>query len=173
MSCSCSSCTRNDHNSSYLSRIYDGQNYVNVVDRVIRTLTELKRDHQIDSVAFQGSSGAAVAFTAAWATDLRLLHVRKRDGNHAGVNVEGFRTPRCYVIIDDFIGSGDTMARIITEIHAHAPLAKLCAVVCWNADDVSLMSDKFFRAIDYHSLRRLVDVTTIQFFAQRLPHEPR
>lgn len=133
MSCNCADCVATDHNSSYMSRIYDGKNYSNVLDRVVTALEELKAKHQVDTIAFSGTSGSAVSYTAGWATDLRLINVRRNDGNHHGLPVEGYKWAKRYVIVDDFVSTGATIVRIIREVKHYVPLARLAGIICWNA----------------------------------------
>ncbi len=144
--CDCSTCTAKreaqkslTHNSTYMPGIYDGESYGLILNRVVQALDEIKAARRIDTIAFSGSSGAAMAYSAAWATDLRLLHVRKPDHEaHFFGSVEGFTRPQNYVIVDDFMSSGRTLELIISEVMSFADKMRIAqpilrAVICYHA----------------------------------------
>lgn len=112
-------------NTSYLHCIYSPVIYQEVVTKVAAYLELRRKD--FDSLAFSGSSGAAIAYPVGALLGCHLSHARKNDGNHHGRegSVEGWTrdhdSPAIrYVIVDDFISSGATMERIILAM-GHAP----------------------------------------------------
>lgn len=71
---------------------------------------------KFDSIAFRGMSGSLVAPAVAAKLRKHLIMVRKNDQNHSGATVEGYGLSKAYIIIDDFVDSGATVATIIKEI---------------------------------------------------------
>lgn len=103
------------HNSEYLGRVHEY--YRETVDATIRAIHEIRKTLRIDALAFRGTSGCAVGFPAALATGMPMLHVRKGH-SHCSVLVEGHVGPtiRSYLIIDDFVSSGETITKIRDQI---------------------------------------------------------
>lgn len=86
--------------------------------------------HDFDSLAFRGMSGAVIAPTVAIALQKELLLVRKPDESaHSYHDVEGNVSSRKYIIIDDFIASGETAQAIRRAIRSFAPKAKCLGVL--------------------------------------------
>ena len=88
------------------------------MDRAIRAFKILKEKMQIDAIAFSGSSGAALAFPLALRYKIPLIYVRKQGEKSHGTQVEVNTTDhlRTYVIVDDFVSSGETVQHIISSI---------------------------------------------------------
>lgn len=69
-----------------------------------------------DAVVVRGTSGLSAAFAALVYVDFNLVHLRKHnDGSH-GSPVEGHKPFRKYLILDDFIDSGETVRGIIADL---------------------------------------------------------
>lgn len=78
---------------------------------------ELKqREGTYDFVAVTGQSGMSVAFAALMLRDFPLIVVRKGESTH-GEMIEGrAETMGRYIVVDDFICSGQTMRNINREL---------------------------------------------------------
>ncbi len=85
---------------------------------------ELHAKYKFDAIAFTGSSGAAVAFPLAMLFKIPLIYVRKDGETSHGSPVEC--NARChikkYLIVDDFVSSGETVRRIVMKIRDRAEL---------------------------------------------------
>lgn len=102
--------------SSYLRCVYEKEAYPQVVKAVVRELDALKARKTIDTIAFRGSSGAALAYPSAFFLGLSLLHVRKEDGSHSPNKLEGLVGGEGIVILDDFVVNGDTLKTICSKL---------------------------------------------------------
>jgi adenine/guanine phosphoribosyltransferase-like PRPP-binding protein len=104
---------------SYLGTVYNPKEYRRLVERVVKRVEKLKSKLKFDTIAFRGSSGAALAYPVASRLGLRLAHVHKT-GTHAcrAGDVEGAENVRRYLIIDDFVESGKTLNKIVRAIDA-------------------------------------------------------
>jgi hypothetical protein len=72
---------------------------------------------KIDAIAFRGMSGALVAPAVASLLGRQLIMVRKPElSTHSTRRVEGDVTARYYVVVDDFVYSGETLGTIISDI---------------------------------------------------------
>ena len=85
----------------------------------IPAFERLRYDLNFDAVAFTGSSGACIAFVLAYETNIPLLYVRKPREKSHGNNLESnLRTSiKKYLIVDDFIDSGDTVRNMVKRIN--------------------------------------------------------
>jgi orotate phosphoribosyltransferase len=89
---------------------------------------------RFDAIAFSGMSGALVAPSVAMSLRKPMILVRKQsDDCHAGGGaVEGALDAETYIIIDDFISSGDTLKRIhasVVKASEHSYRARKIACV--------------------------------------------
>jgi len=102
--------------SSYL---YDAFN-VTIMRRMVSGLVKLIKESEIeyDSIACRGVSGLMIASPVALRLNKPLIVIRKGTSNcHSSIAVEGYLSPDLrYIIIDDFISSGNTIKEIIKEI---------------------------------------------------------
>lgn len=100
--------------SQYLEKHLDTAGLKLAIERTTEFL-RIKTE-EFDAIAFRGMSGALVAPSVAAALGKNLLMIRKEQ-SHSDMNVEGFYgiTQR-YVIVDDFISSGETCRTIIAKV---------------------------------------------------------
>jgi adenine/guanine phosphoribosyltransferase-like PRPP-binding protein len=105
-----------DMRSSYLSDYLDPTFLFVAVTRMAKILSQ----YDYDALAFSGNSGALIAAPLSLATGKPLLLVRKYMSNcHAGFRVEGLGKIHRYVIVDDFIDTGNTVRRIRRAVSEH------------------------------------------------------
>jgi len=90
--------------------------------KVVKKLAQIRKETNFDAIAFQGSSGAAVAYVAGIALQVPVIYVRKPKETCHGSNVESNANKqiKSYVIVDDFICSGETIKRIIDKINLYS-----------------------------------------------------
>ena len=67
-------------------------------------------------VAVTGKSGIAMAFAMAMLEDIQIVTIRKTNETSHGSKIEGVGTLADYVILDDFVDSGDTVRRVVREL---------------------------------------------------------
>lgn len=93
---------------------------------------ELRSELQVDAIAFSGSSGCAVAFHLAVQHQIPLIYVRKPDEKAHGEKVECNSSAdiRRYLIVDDFVFTGETVVRIINAIQVHTERSPVSAPEC-------------------------------------------
>lgn len=104
--------------ADYLGCVYEPREFKRTVKQTVKLLKDLRRrkSTRFDAIAFRGSSGAALAFPVSAITGIPLIHVRKDDGNHAVYPVEGTLCAENYVILDDFVSSGETVETIVKKV---------------------------------------------------------
>jgi orotate phosphoribosyltransferase len=96
---------------SYLTAL-DPVRRPKIIARVIKALRPLA--DKFDTITFKGLSGALVAPVVADALKKQLVAVRSEHVKTHGYSVERARKiePGRYVVIDDFVASGDTLLYI-------------------------------------------------------------
>ncbi len=97
--------------------VYSPNEFKQKIDAICRAFKTLKT--KPDAIAFQGSSGSAIAFPLSYKLKVPIIYIRKPDESTHGHRLEG-NIPRggvsTYVIVDDLIASGATVARIYASI---------------------------------------------------------
>lgn len=117
----------------YLKSVYELDRFQKTVNKTVTFAEELHKKYQFDTIVFCGMSGAAMAFLLSHWLSLPLICVRKpTDGSHfhnywnfqeKGLVCEGNMDAKRYLIVDDFIATGDTVNRIINAIKKEVPNA--------------------------------------------------
>lgn len=98
------------------------RNYARAVANV---LPMLMGKYGAAAVVVSGNSGISIGHAALMLIDFPLVLVRKNTENSHGSPIEGpkglifYR----YIILDDFVGTGDTVRRIVDTISARDPIA--------------------------------------------------
>jgi len=93
--------------SQYFKQALDPSKRSLIINAVVKSLKGVK----FDSVVCRGMSGMVIAPLVAHKMKKGLTFVRKSDNSHSEYDVEGVLAKK-YVIIDDFIGTGDTIDEI-------------------------------------------------------------
>lgn len=90
------------------------------VDKCLRALAPIKND--FNGIVVTGLSGITIGSIVAYFMDKTLTIIRKPHEECHGNTVEG-PIPRKYIILDDFISSGDTIIRIMSQLKTTAYFA--------------------------------------------------
>jgi adenine/guanine phosphoribosyltransferase-like PRPP-binding protein len=130
-----------DIRTSHLRSVYESGLFEKTVGKAIETADILLQKYQFDTIAFTGMSGAAMAYILAYKLGLQLLCVRKKtDGSHfhrsyqfrdTGLVCEGNLGSKRYLIVDDFISTGNTIKYIVESVYTEAPFAKCVAMLMY------------------------------------------
>lgn len=127
--------------SDYLGAVFDVTRFQETVRRMIAKAGDIKTRYNFDSIAFTGTSGASVGFLMANHFGVDPLCIRKGNdsshyvaghGNDRKPILEGNRRARRYLIVDDFVGSGQTLKSIIrclNDVGAKSRCLKCCVGV--------------------------------------------
>lgn len=86
------------------------------MERAAKALRLFRKKHPFDAIAFRGNSGAAIAYPLSFKLQIPLICIRK-GASHSPLKLEGCTNARTYVIVDDFIDSGNTMNQIQRAIN--------------------------------------------------------
>lgn len=88
-----------------------------------------KQGFEFESIAFRGMSGAVLASPIALALDKTLILVRKGENTHSTYAVEGDLSGQKYIIVDDFISTGETVRITIQEIFKACPRCRCIGIL--------------------------------------------
>lgn len=106
--------------ADYLGSLLDPEHLA----RMAKVARENLSSYDFDTIAFRGMSGALSAPVVATALGKSLVLVRKPgDSRHSCFNVEGDTAAKRYIVIDDSVSSGTTLATIIRAMREFAPNA--------------------------------------------------
>lgn len=103
-----------------------------------------------DAIACRGVSGMLIAPIVAMRLNKTLIVVRKGEPTHSTYAVEGDHGAQRYIILDDFIDSGDTIREIGASVHNANPSAKCVGFIAYkrlsNKDTYATFEDQMDRA---------------------------
>jgi orotate phosphoribosyltransferase len=85
-----------------------------LIRRAMRHLKNAKVE--FDTIAFRGVSGMLFGPTLAVYMNKAMIVVRKDETRHSKHSVEGNRATEKYIIVDDFIATGETVKNIASKI---------------------------------------------------------
>ena len=91
-----------------------------------------QRNIQFDAIACRGLSGLLIAPIVAMRLKKTLLCVRKGEKTHSPQNVEGDAKAKTYVILDDFIDSGETVSAIVDGIKVFNAEARCIGYIAYK-----------------------------------------
>ena len=118
--------------SGYLNSAFSPKSLPEIVNQIVKFLGRPYRRKTFDSIVVRGVSGMLVGSPVAYRMKLPLVVVRKSDGNHSGQSVEGYTYVKNYVVIDDFVSSGDTINEIRAKMQGYNS-AKMTGLVVYAA----------------------------------------
>lgn len=122
--------------SMYLEKSLKPSRLKVTVKDVSRKVSFLQKKLKFEAIAFRGFSGASIAFPVSFKTGIPLLMVRKGTTDSHGSMVEGdddIEVSR-YLILDDFISSGETIAATIRTLDSERNKRNM-----FNADCVGIL----------------------------------
>lgn len=109
---------------------------------------------EFDSIAFRGLSGALLAPALAIGLEKSLIAVRKNESRHSGLKVEGDQAARSYIIVDDFVSTGETVREIERLVYGFAHRSVLLKVFCYLSE-----SDRYIES--WHGMDSHLDIHCI------------
>jgi adenine/guanine phosphoribosyltransferase-like PRPP-binding protein len=117
----------------YIEELLDPEH----LDRIVREIiTRLERENiEFDSIAFRGMSGALVSPSVATCLKKNLIIVRKGETTHAvdRVNYHRIKAPKRFIIIDDFVSSGDTLREILKKVFDKFENSVCVCIILYNS----------------------------------------
>lgn len=132
--------------SPYLGQVLTGKNIMKISKEIVKQLRPIKKT--FDAIAIRGFSGALIGPTVAGLLNKDLVIVRKMtESSHSMRSIEGYVSDNLkYIIVDDFISSGNTIEQIKQSIGLKMKDAKLVGIVVYNQNflsDIDHLPNKF------------------------------
>lgn len=123
--------------SDYLHRVYDVSEFAELAKKTVHAARRMMEKVPFDSIAFTGSSGAAMAYILSAELRIPLMCVRKEsDNSHYTKShgcFEGFLKAQRYAFVDDFISSGSTFRRVREVVESKMPNAICVGLIFYAA----------------------------------------
>ena len=102
---------------------------------IIKSVCHLRpMAHTFDSIVCCGTSGLLVAPQIAEILDKHIVVVRKDQKCYSDFFVEGV-APNRYIIVDDFICTGNTIRYIMDSISEDSPSSRCYGVYCYMGEE--------------------------------------
>lgn len=134
---------------------YNHKERLELIQRIVKRLTSKKES--FDAIAVSGYSMALVGTVVAYSLEKNLILVRKEcDKRYSEFRVEGTSHQR-YIIIDDFMETGETIKRVVKEVNQNLPGCVCVAVGTYDAR-LTLAGTEFCRR-HVSELVEVVDLT--------------
>lgn len=87
------------------------------VKTTVTAIRRLKKVLGFEQIVCTGISGQSIAWPVGYVTDIPVAVVRRKDEkNHHGYSVENFDRSRKFIILDDFVSSGDTVKHVLKSL---------------------------------------------------------
>jgi orotate phosphoribosyltransferase len=122
--------------AAWLWQVFEPTLFDRLCNKTARSLTRLRPRLGFDAIAFMGMSGCILAPPVARQLKLRMIAVRPVGNSSHTHSVHVVEAPdgcEKYVILDDFIESGDTVKRIVRETKKELPYAKPVGILLHEA----------------------------------------
>lgn len=103
--------------SGHLDAIFKFQNRKRVVKNIVSFLKQHNKIHPFDVIVCRGLSGIVPASIAAHYLNKGLCCIRHDMTNHSAGLIEGQHPTGRYIILDDFIASGNTINTILDTLY--------------------------------------------------------
>jgi adenine/guanine phosphoribosyltransferase-like PRPP-binding protein len=122
--------------SDYLHAVFRPENFDGTVKRAITHATRLVENYKVEAIAFSGVSGASLGYILGYTLGVPLMCIRKpRERAHYYGTLEGCTSARRYMIVDDFIATGDTVRNIMETITKECNDSVCVVMMMFNQDD--------------------------------------
>lgn len=129
-------------NCSYHDSLCSTKTFIQKVNLMSKWVAKAKKELKFDYIVFTGISGASIAWPVCYKLKIPAIVVRKPGEKSHGYPVEGVGANKCkkYIIIDDFISSGNTIRKIIDSIESNdydvgKARAKCIGIFLHNSDN--------------------------------------
>jgi orotate phosphoribosyltransferase len=124
--------------AAWLWQVFEPELFDRLCDKTAARLKKLRSKLGFDAVAFMGMSGSLLAPPVARQLKLRMIAVRPVGNSSHTHSVHVVEAPDgCdrYVILDDFIETGETVRRIVRETKKELPYVRPVGILLHEAGD--------------------------------------
>lgn len=98
--------------TDYLHEVFHPEDFKATVENAVASIKTFREKNNFEVILFTGVSGAALAFPVSYLTGVPIACLRKPNSSHSIYTLEGWWPRSSYIIIDDFVETGDTINRI-------------------------------------------------------------
>ena len=151
--------------SSYLNFIYvNHTRFRKLIHLTSKRIKKLQKELKFEAIAFTGHSGSGIAYPLWYYTGIPLICVRKnKESSHTGSLIEGGGEYHRYLILDDFISTGETVKTIMQEIDKYSRI-HLTQCECVGV----FLYAWFTRTPDVYWQKKYQEVLNVPIFVQSI-----
>ena len=122
--------------AGYVGALLDPKTYMVVFDRLIQACAVFDSVRPFQTIVFTGASGSMIGPALAAMSGKKMVLVRKcktEVSTHSYRNAEGAKDAGEYLIVDDLVGTGTSVDRIIDRMNRHDRDSSCVGVVQYAA----------------------------------------
>lgn len=151
--------------SPYLESVYNPSLFDETVRSSLKAVKLMKQELNFDTIAFTGSSGAALGYILGFNLGIPIACIRKSReechfGDYSSGYIEGHMGSKSYIIVDDFIASGATIDNIASKMKKQCPNAQCVGIYLYKR--YAVYEDRKFRTLNVSTEANGVK-TTVKF----------
>ena len=105
------------------------------IDESVEKCVTVLEKKRFDTIAFRGLSGMLIGPIVAHWLGKEVIVIRKNSDNHSNHTVEGHLAAKKYVVLDDFIQTGETVREIINRVKEFSSVAEVAGGVFYSQYD--------------------------------------
>ena len=129
--------------NSYHNIIFAPSKLKKKADSVSKKILKLQKELGFDAIAITGVSGAGIGFAVSYITGIPCIYVRKSKNKTHGKLIEGpNKDIKSYIILDDFIVTGETIKRVVKNLKSQYKTIECCGIFVYDSGDSS--KEKFW-----------------------------
>lgn len=116
----------------------DKSQFKPTVKTTVTAIRRLKKLLGFEQIVCTGISGQSIAWPVGYVTEIPVAVVRRKgEKGHHGYSVENFTRNQKYIILDDFISSGDTVKHVLKTLgEEYNDPIKCVGVYCYSSTGV-------------------------------------
>lgn len=124
----------------YLKAIMNRDRRKKYVEAIISRLKRMREQYPFDAIVVRGLSGALIISEVSNALDIPFIVVRKGESTHGhrGIEIPQEITDDYvafgYVVLDDFVASGETLGHIWKAMRSYLPGSKFVGFFGWESN---------------------------------------
>lgn len=109
--------------STYGWTTFTPEKFQSTVKKLARLIRRIRDRQGCDAIVVSGSSGSAFGYPVSFLTGIPVVYIRKANERSHGQVIEAMRAEgamKSYVILDDFVDTGETIRYMYSQIVEHA-----------------------------------------------------
>lgn len=145
--------------TGYLREVYYKDVFNKKIKQCYNILKEFGKKNKFDTILFTGNSGAAFAYPLSLSLKKHLLCLRK-GRSHFGTGFEGNFDVKKYIIVDDFVESGNTVDRLLTKTSKTFKLSNCVGILLYCGNQSGVCQGYSYYDYHYKNINKQIPIIT-------------